>query len=181
MSTVDDTLYTLIEPLLSGEKLIFADQNAPRPVLPFWTLNSSPRRQVGSESYGQGVDDNGDQEVRGEREFTVQLQRIGSGSDDSLQNLRDELRLTTVMETWWKENISLYDTGDVKILGYPMDDHLEPRAILDLFIRYQIKQLDRVGIIDTVDVLGKYETAGDPATPGLDPNPALTNHFTIPV
>jgi hypothetical protein len=151
MSAVADKLYELLAPMLNGELLIFIDQNAPRPALPYWTLDVSPRRHLGRDGYSQGVDDDGDQEVYGVREATAQVQRIGSDADSFVQDLRDNLALITVQEAWQVAGVSLFNTGDVVDVPFPMDNnHLEPRAVLDLFVRFGTKLIDRVGIIETV-------------------------------
>jgi hypothetical protein len=151
MSAIEDKLYALLTPMLAGELLVFADQNAPRPALPYWTLNVSPRRHLGRDGYSQGVDDDGDQDVFGAREATAQVQRIGNDSDTYVQDLRDNLSKISVQEQWQVSGVSLFNTGDVLDVPFPMDNnHLEPRAVMDLFVRFGTKVIDRVGIIETV-------------------------------
>lgn len=151
--SVKDTLYTLLKASVGSETLVFADQNAPRPPLPYWTLRLSAQRQVGKDSYSQGVDDSGDQLVSGVREITVQVQRIGTDSDVSCADLRDNLSKTTVLEEWQRQKIALYDLGDVLNVPYKLDNsQLEPRASVDLFVRFGTELLDRVGVIETVNV-----------------------------
>ena len=70
-------IYTLVKQLIGSEVLIFANQNAERPVLPYWTINISTRRSIGDDGFSQGVTDDGDQKVTGVREATVQIQRFG--------------------------------------------------------------------------------------------------------
>lgn len=150
---IKDTLYTLVKALVGAETLIFADQNAPRPPLPYWTLRLSAQRKIGEDAYGQGVDVNGDQLVSGVREITVQVQRVGENSDALCADLRDNLSRTTVLEEWQRQKIALYDLGDVLNVPYKLDNsQLEPRASVDLFVRFGTELLDRVGVIETVNV-----------------------------
>jgi hypothetical protein len=140
MSPIDAKMYAVLAPLVAPEVLILADQNAPRPASPYWTMKSSPRRQIGSDTYGQDVDDNGDIEVRGVRELTVQVQRIGDGSDAAVQSLRDDLSRITVQEACIREGVAVFNTGEVQSVPYLLDPgNLEPRGILDLFVRFQTK------------------------------------------
>jgi len=151
MSAIETKLYDLLSPMLGAEVLIFADQNAPRPAIPYWTLNVSPRKHLGRDAYSQGVDADGDQEVYGVREATAQVQRIGKDADTFVQDLRDELSKITVQERWQIAGVSLFNTGDVQDVPFPMyNNHLEPRAIIDLFVRYGTKLIERVGFIETV-------------------------------
>jgi hypothetical protein len=176
--TVKATLYTLVKALIGAETLVFADQNAPRPPLPYWTLRLAAQRAVGEDAYSQGVDANGDQLISGVREITVQVQRFGADSDVACADLRDDLSRTTVLETWQVQKIALYDVGDVLNVPYKLDNsQLEPRASVDLFVRFGTELLDRVGWIDTVEMDAGYVTN---QTPGFDdPNLDLAEVITV--
>lgn len=176
--TVKATLYTLVKALIGAETLVFADQNAPRPPLPYWTIRLAAQRAVGEDAYSQGVDANGDQTVSGVREITVQVQRFGPDSDVACADLRDNLSRTTVSEVWQVEKIALYDVGDVLNVPYKLDNsQLEPRASVDLFVRFGTELLDRVGWIDTVETSAGYVTN---QTPGFDEtNPDLAEVITV--
>jgi hypothetical protein len=176
--TVKATLYTLVKALIGAETLVFADQNAPRPPLPYWTLRLAAQRAVGEDAYSQGVDANGDQLISGVREITVQVQRFGPDSDVACADLRDNLSRTTVSETWQVQKIALYDVGDVLNVPYKLDNsQLEPRASVDLFVRFGTELLDRVGWIDTVEMDAGYVTN---RTQGFDdPNPDLAEVITV--
>jgi hypothetical protein len=159
VSAISQIVHQLISDLVTPEVLIFADQNAPRPPLPYWTIRLSTQRLVGKDSYSQGVDNNGDQAVSGVREITVQVQRLGENSVDFCADLRDSLSRTTVNETWQVEKIALYDVGDVLNIPYKLDNsQLEPRASIDLFIRFGTEILDRVGWVETVETNANYVT-----------------------
>ena len=157
--TINDIIITLIKSLIGAETIIFSDQNAPRPSLPYWTLHLSSQRKVGRDSYSQGVDHNGDQMVCGVREITVQLQRFGPDSDVACAYLRDNLSRTTVMEDWQRSNIALYNVGDVLNVPYKLDNsRFEQRSNIDLFIRVGTELLDRVGIIEELEISSEYIT-----------------------
>lgn len=176
--TIAATLETLIKSAIGAETLIFADQNAPRPALPYWTMRLSTRRAVGRDAYSQGVDINGDQAVSGVREITVQVQRIGAGSDVACFDLVDNLSRTTIQEAWQLEKIALYDSGDVLNIPYKLDGaQLEPRASVDLFVRFGGEILDRVGDIATVSIGAEYVTN---QALGFDtPNPDLGEVISV--
>lgn len=176
--TVKTTLYTLVKALVGAETLVFADQNAPRPPLPYWTLRLSAQRKIGDDAYSQGVDTNGDQLVSGVREITVQVQRFGPDSDVKCADLRDNLSRTTILEEWQRQKIALYNLGDVLNVPYKLDNsQLEPRSSVDLFVRFGTELLDRVGVIETVETSARYVTN---QTPGFDePNPDLAEVITV--
>ena len=176
--SVKDTLYTLLKASVGSETLVFADQNAPRPALPYWTIRVQVQRAVGDDYYSQGVTDDGDQQIDGVREITVQVQRFGPDSDVKCADLRDNLSRTTILEEWQRQKIALYDLGDVLNVPYKLDNsQLEPRSSVDLFVRFGTELLDRVGVIETVETSAGYVTN---QTPGFDePNPEQAEVITV--
>lgn len=152
-------LQELIAARVDGETVIFADQNAPRPSLPYWTIRVGVARRLGREHFSQGVDVNLDQTVSGVREVTVQVQRHGYESEQKAMDLRDSLFLTTVNEAWQLKKLSLYNAGDVQNIPFRLDNsQLEPRASLDLFVRFGAVLKDNVGAIETVEIATEYVT-----------------------
>jgi hypothetical protein len=108
---------------------------------------------VGSDEHSNGVDNDGDLTIRGVREATVNLQRIGNDSPVIVAGVRDDLSRQTVRDAWAAQNISCYNVGAVQNVPFPFDDqYIEPRATFDLFIRFGVFLEDRVGIIETVNV-----------------------------
>lgn len=176
--TVKSTLHTLIQSLIGSETLVFADQNAPRPHLPYWTVKLASQRAVGRSTYSQGTDANGDQLVSGVREVTVQLQRFGADSEVACADLRDNLNRTTVNEAWRVEKLAVYAVGDVLSIPFKMDNsQFEPRASVDIFVRFGAEILDRVGWIEGVEIGAGFTTNQAPGFDNLDPN--LAEEFLI--
>lgn len=164
-----DAIYTLISGLVDGEAVIWGDQNAPAPPLPYWTLRLNARRSLGMDEQGQGVDDDGDLTISGVREETLMIQRLGPMSQDLVADLRDNLGKVTVREAMQAENIVFYDFGPVGFVPFRRDnDHLEPRATLDVFMRYGVSITDRVGAIENVQI--GTELATDSSAPNYDPD-----------
>jgi hypothetical protein len=156
---LNEKVFSIISPLVAPEKWIFSNQNSPREALPYWTIRISSIRPIGKDSYGQGVDENGNQLVFGVREATVQLQRIGEDSYMYCLDLANNLSRITVIDAFSLEKIALYDIGNVIDAPYTLDNsRIESRAVVDLFIRFGTELLDNVGIIETVDVDSSYVT-----------------------
>lgn len=171
--SLKDTLYTLVKAVIGAETVIFADQNSPRPAIPYWTLRVSMGRALGVDYFSQGVTAQGDQTIAGVREATLQVQRIGANSDTACADLRDNLSKTTVMEAWRLQKIALYDTGDVQNIPFKLDNsQLEPRASVDLFVRFGTELLDRVGAVETVTIDAAYRTLESD-------NPDLADTITV--
>lgn len=159
---LEDTIYSLVKDLVGSETVIFADQNASRPPLPYWTLQLQINRQLGQATQSQGVTNDGDLEISGVREATVKLQRLGAGSMQACIDLRDNASRVTVLEKWQIQKIALYNVGEVQNIPFKLDNsQLEPRAAVDLFIRYGTSLMDRVGVIETVEIAASYEGKPD--------------------
>lgn len=162
MNTLKGKLYALIKASIGTETLVFSDQNAPRPALPYWTMRIQSLRDVGDETYSQEVTNDGDQTIKGTREATIAIQRYGVDSDIACQGFVDELQKTTVNEAWQSQNISYYDIGDVLNISTTLDKSvIEPRAAVDLFVRFGATMLDRVGAIETVINTGQTDQVID--------------------
>jgi len=152
----------LVVRLAGAEPVIFADQNAPRPALPYWTVRVSVGRRVGRETHSQGVTDDGDMTLKGTREATIQLQRYGTDSVEVMQQFREDLFKVTEHEAWQTAGLSLYDTTDVLNIAFTLDGaQREPRAALDLLTRFGTVLIDRVGVIETVDIDATYNDNPD--------------------
>ena len=103
------------------------------------------------------------QTVLGVREATLQLQRIGADSDVKMIDLRDNLAKTTANETWQVQKIAIANMGEIAAIPYLLDDDaFEPRAALDLFIRFGASLLDTTGGIDQVSIDAEYVTNQGP-------------------
>ncbi len=155
MNTLKSKLYTLLKAVIGSETLIFSDQNSPRPSLPYWTMRIQSLRSLGDQYFSQGVSPTGDQHIFGTREATIAIQRYGDDSDLKCQELVDTIGKTTVSEAWSVQNISCYETGDVINIIQLLDKSvIEPRAAVDLFIRFGGDVTDNVGMIETIETTG---------------------------
>lgn len=161
-------LHTLIS-ALAGEVVIMADQNSPRPVLPYWTMRLNTQARLGRDSQSNNVDNNGIQIVRGVREATCQLQRYGANAFDICNDLRNNLSKQSELDKWQLAKVSVYNSSNVLNVPFKLNDlQFEPRATVDLFIRVGIELQDNVGVIETVTT-----------TMQLDGNAELTKVVTV--
>lgn len=159
--TIASDIYTLLQPIIGGS-VIFADQNAPRPALPYTTLKLSGFRRVNKDHYGD-PNNSGIQTVKGDREFTVNIQHYGTQDAESLLNdVAGKLQLTTNIDKFMAKKISCFNTGVVNDLSTVINNTMiESRASLDIFCRVKSNMTDNVGIIDTVNI-----EASDNSLPG---------------
>lgn len=176
----DGILCNLLRDVIGAETLIITHQNSARPALPYWTVRATSQREIGWAEYSQGVDSNGDQKIDVTIEATLQVQRIGEDSDIVLADFRDNLKKTTELDKWRAQKIVLFDVGDILDVPFKKDnDYIEPRAIMDLFIRFGRQILDRVGIIDTANINSKFVTNQVLSLDISNVNPDLNQQITV--
>jgi len=153
--SLETDIYELFQPLVGGT-LIFMDQNAPRPALPYTAMKVTSRRMVNRDHYSD-PDVNGIQDVVGDREFTVNLQRYQAYGPDSvtqtLETVAEKLRLNTVIDKFQKKGMIAFDATAVTDISALLDkSQIEKRASMDVFVRYKSRQADNVGIIETANI-----------------------------
>lgn len=177
--SLETDLYDLIQPLVGGT-LIWMEQNKTLPQLPFTAMKLSSRRQVNKDHHG-APNSSGVSVVKGDREFTLSMQRHQAYGADSvtelLQSVSDKLQLTTTVNKFMAKKISVYDVGSVTDISALLDKTtFEKRAALDIFMRVKIAQNDTVGIIESVSVSSEHTADPDDTDSGIwtvivDPTP----------
>jgi len=176
--SLETDIYALVQPLVGGA-LIWMDQSKTLPALPFTAMKISGRRAVNGD-WHSAPNASGVETVKGDREFTLSMQRHQAYGADSvtelLQSVSDKLRLTTVIDKFMAKKIAVYDVGAVTDISALLDKTtIEKRAALDIFIRVKLTQTDTVGLIEQVSVESE-SIAGVEADSGdwtilIDPTP----------
>lgn len=163
--TLESDLYDVIQPLIGGT-VIWMDQSAPRPALPYTAMKVMSRRRVKRDHY-DNPDDEGFQRVQGDREFTLSIQRYQAYGPDSvtgiLESLSDKLLLQTVNDKFFAKGLVAFNVGPVLDISALLDKtQIEKRASLDIYMRHAVTQMDNVGIIETVNIEGRDDGVGSP-------------------
>lgn len=166
--SLESDVYDLIQPLVGGT-VIWMDQSAPRPALPYYAMKINSVRYVNRDWTGD-PDANGNQPVTGDREFTLNIQRFQKYGPESvsgiLQNVVDKLRLGTVIDKFQAKKLVAFDTGAVTDISALLDKTIiEKRAALDIFMRYKSRQIDVVEIVETVSVDANDDSDAGPYNP----------------
>jgi hypothetical protein len=163
---ISDTVLQRLIVQISGEpsgKVIWMNENAPRPVLPYLAIRVSPARRINKDRYSD-VDANGIQTVVGDREFTLSVQAFGYDSPVSyLQYFADKLQLITNNDRFRAQGMALRDTSTVMDISALLSNtKIEKRANLDLTIGYRSVQTDNVGVIETANIEGRDNGINSP-------------------
>lgn len=154
--TVDQlktAICTLLQPILGGT-VIWADQSAPRPALPYTTLRLGVVTPIGEPHYSDS-DNSGVQTVLSVRESVLNVQRFGPGSVAALQTFTDKMQLNTNLDKFSVQAMSLFDMSPVTDIAELLNGiSIEPRASVDVSIRWTSSQTDTVGVVQTVEIGG---------------------------
>lgn len=154
--TLKTDLFALYDPLIT-ETVIWADGNSPRPALPYVAMKVMGIRRINGDHYSESIGVDGLQTVKGDREFTLNIQRFGTDSVEALDLLANKLRLTTNIEKFNTAKLPIVDAEDVVDVAALLDKaQIEPRASLDVFMRLKSSLTDQVGYIDTVEIETVY-------------------------
>ena len=152
-------VYDLMQPIIGGV-VILADQNSPRPPLPYSVIKINSVRYVNQDHYGD-PDNAGIQTVKGDREFTLNVQMFGeSDVVSSLSGVVDRLRLTTNIDKFMSKKLTAFNTEAVTDISALLDSTvIEKRASVDIFMRYKSSLTDNVGIIETASIEGDDDSS----------------------
>ena len=149
VATLKSRLYALIDPFFT-EPVIWADQTSPRPPLPYVTIRLGVITPIG-ESHYSDVDALGVQTVTGVRESILNVNRFGPDSVASLETFSDKLALNSTLDKFSIQKIAAFDVSPVTDVAQLLNGiAIEPRASVDVSIRWNSDQVDNVGIIETV-------------------------------
>lgn len=157
--SLETDIYALMQPIIGGT-VIWADQNSPRPPLPYSVMKINSIRFVNQDHYSN-PDVNGIQTVKGDREFTLNVQRFGQSDVTSfLNSVVDKLRITTNIDKFMAKKLTAFNTEAVSDISALLDKTaIEKRATVDIFMRYKSSLTDNVGLIETVNVEGDDDSA----------------------
>lgn len=134
--------------------IIRANQNGPRPNLPYATYQVTSRVTIGSDDYGL-VDGSGLMPIKGTREGTIMVNFFGGDARENADNLVNSIRKTTSRYAMRRLKMVISNTGNVNDLTALRDSaNFEPMANVDLSFRYTTNYTDDVGLIETVDATG---------------------------
>ncbi|CAB4197695.1 hypothetical protein UFOVP1309_29 [uncultured Caudovirales phage] len=159
VATLKSRLYALIDPFFT-EPVIWADQTSPRPPLPYVTIRMGVITPIG-ESHYSDVDSLGVQTVTGVRESILNVNRFGPESVSSLETFADKLTLNTTLDKFSIQKIAAFDVSPVTDIAQLLNGiAIEPRASVDVSIRWNADQTDNVGIIQTVTSGGTVGPSG---------------------
>lgn len=161
-NVVRQSLYSWASSVVpSGMPVIFYEPNAPRPVVPYVTLYLNTITSVNQDYSDPNADTDGSIYMKGDRQFTVQIQAYGNDPLTVLENIRTSLQKQTVLDTLRANGIVFYQSLTINDITELVDSQFERRAQLDVLFGIGQTYNDVPGYFSTIEVEEKYIDAAD--------------------
>ncbi len=102
----------------------------------------------------------------GIQQATLNVQAIGKGSVELMDQLQYYLEMPSMVELCYEANVAVNDVGEVQDLTMALDsDTWQERASVDLTISYSRELLEEAGWFDKVDIGGELSPGEDKPNP----------------
>ena len=150
---VKQTLYTWATSQVPvGMPVIFYEPNAPRPNQAYVSLYLSNTTQVNQDWTADETDANGIVDMKGDRQFTLQIQAYGDEALNVLENLRTSLQKQTVLDILRAGGIVFYISLGINDITSLVDSQFERRAQMDVTLGIGQTYTDNPGYFDEVEI-----------------------------
>lgn len=133
--------------------VIFANQNAPRPIKPFVTIDVGSFKEIGKQDVRE-IDDQGVQRVVVHKRFTCRLQAFADElhkAEDILTVIHNKLYTQQAYEVFLSNIAFTKPLAGVTVINEAVSAATENRAYIDLefFVSQEVNS--DVGLIETVE------------------------------
>jgi len=139
--------------------VIWWQPNAPRPNVPYVTLFLQSVTAVNQDWSAPNADVNGVIAMKGDRNFTLQVQAYGSDPLTLLENIRTSLQKQTVLDNLRIDGIAFYQSLTINDITDLVDSQFERRAQLDILFGIGQIYTDNPGYFDEMEVQEMYHDA----------------------
>lgn len=151
--TVKNNLYDwAVTVVPMGMPIIYWEVNAPRPVIPYVTLQISQVTAVNQDYSAPDSDSSGNIFMKGDRQFTLAVQSYGGDSLTVMENLRTSLQKQTVLDTLRANGIVFYQSLTINDITDLVDSKYESRSQLDILFGIGQVYADSPGFFDEIEV-----------------------------
>lgn len=155
---IKKTLYDWASNAITPIPVIFYQQNAPRPALPYVTLYLQSWVSIGKDYQGL-ANNQGISEIFGNREFTLQVQCYGGEPFNTLETLKMSVSKINTLNFLSQNGIAFVRNFSIIDVTSLLDTEFEPRASLDFVFRVaQFDQEDN-GLIEIVEIEETFNDA----------------------
>ncbi len=147
-----------------GDKVIEANQNAPRPARPYISVlvTTTTQKEHSNESH---PGDTGMASIENELSCMVSVQCIGENAKTIMGNLRQTLEKPTVLQSLRAAGLPFIRVlSGVNDLTEQTGTQYEERAGVDIEFRAAAVVIDEVGVIESVEGAATHERPGGEST-----------------
>jgi hypothetical protein len=152
LHTIENALYlwatAALGPLVP---VIWYHLNAPRPVVPYVAMHLFSIRSVGVDAQ-LSPDGDGEIEIVGNRDFSLECQAIGLYSRDYLEKLKMSLERPAVQQILRTAGICIVDRGAITDLTSLVDSRWEERNTIEFFFRFAQVDIDAPGYFERTNI-----------------------------
>jgi len=142
-----------------GMPVIFWEQNSPRPKIAYITLWLSSIIAINQDYSSPQANLNGDINMKGDRQFTLQINAYGNNTLTVLENIRSSLQKQTVLDTLRAGGIVFYQSLTINEISELVDSQFEERSQLDVLMAIGQTYTDNPGYFNEIEVQEVYENA----------------------
>ena len=142
-----------------GYEVIFYYPNAPRPKSPYVSLYVMNIITVNQDYTYPNTSITGEIQMKGDRQFTLQIQAYGNDPLTVVENLRTSLQKQSVLDTLRSNGIVFYQALSVNDITNLIDSQYEKRAQLDVLMGIGQTYSDNLGFFDEVEIEQEYLSA----------------------
>jgi len=153
---IRNTLYDWAFGIVTPEPVIWADQNAPRPAMPYLTLRITPSSPIGQD-YQYSPKPDGTGKVTGNREFTLMIQHFGAGGYDAMEALGSSLERFTIQQMLNAGSLAYVQVLPTLDISMLVDTRFEERYSKDVIFRTHVDHSDIPGFINRVIIDGEIQ------------------------
>jgi len=140
----------------SGMPVIYWQLNSPRPKVPYITLFISQITAV-NQDWSSGVTDvNGAIAMKGDRQFTLEIQAYGADPMELMENIRTSLQKQSVLDTLRANGIAFYSSLTINDITELVDSQYERRAHLDVLFGIGQVYADSPGFFDHIELTEEF-------------------------
>lgn len=145
----------------NGMPIIFYEPNAPRPVVPYVSLYMTSIITVNQDYSSPESDLLGFIDMKGDRQFTLQIQCYGSDPLTVLENMRISLQKQTILDTLRENGIVFYQSISITDISALIDSEYEKRAQMDVLLGIGQTYSDNPGYFDTIEIEEEIHNVDD--------------------
>lgn len=143
---------------ITSTTIIFANENGPRPELPYITILTRIASKKGSIPFYDRAANDGTQRIKYDIDYSLSLQCYGNSENDPitiLQGLKDEMQKQSNLGYFYLSGLAIREDNEIQDISTLIDSTIEKRALWELIFGVGHE------IIDDPNFIEKVEGSGD--------------------